>query len=474
MGESTEKFVPEMREEKKFDIITRTSELVAGTEYSEFDYKWVEENIKSIREAVKKGQHDVVYYPASGRDVLRVLVAYDAEELILVDDDEQHIGESEEQLKKIGIQPEVTISSEGNRRELIFDLEGKKRKIVEVNGDARVLTPDKLGVNQIDVLHIYLPTGAAQDIREDEAYLRDKYGNNWIEKRDDFETAQLMENDPDQPKPESESGEYKVVTKGIVNQLDVSNYEMVSEGGFFVFSETRLQRPGEPIQSLYEIAGLEEIPITGRHPHTVLTSFIPRADELEKMNSIGYIYRKNKTVDTKIIEIFNEAAGSGYDYFFTNLREGRFGLIDIGVGDKIDIGSAITNYYNQLEEKISMIVGKMTEARVEQSLIQRYRKKSISRFKNEILTLQGQFKELLREHGKMQEEYSRGEEITEEKIKTRLGIVEETNNSGESFLKNTKWPLAVELVASGDEGNKMVYEIISQFAEAKLDFIQDK
>src|SRR3989338_10975333 len=80
-------------------IIIEVTKLISGIDASESKLEWVKQNIQSIHEGVKTGRHDTVYYPASGRDILRPLVAYDANKLILIDSDSTRVGEAQRQLQ---------------------------------------------------------------------------------------------------------------------------------------------------------------------------------------------------------------------------------------------------------------------------------------------------------------------------------------------------------------------------------------
>jgi len=93
-----------------------------------------------------------VYYPASGIDVLRVVAACCPYRLILVDTDENTLGQTEEQLSKIGIKPDKVETYQEDRRDIRFVFNGKNRLVTEIMADARTVNLKELGINQVDVL----------------------------------------------------------------------------------------------------------------------------------------------------------------------------------------------------------------------------------------------------------------------------------------------------------------------------------
>ena len=66
----------------------------------------------------------------------------------------------------------------------------------------------------------------------------------------------------------------------------------------------------------------------------------------------------------------------------------------------------------------------------------------------------------------MSEKYNAGE-MNDEQATEYMGIVIELNNRGNrTDIKNTKWPLASQLVLNSEEKSRQVYELASQFVDA--------
>ncbi|HNV86810.1 MAG TPA: hypothetical protein PKL97_07620 [Candidatus Omnitrophota bacterium] len=187
-------------------------------------------NIHSIRDAIQSGRHETVYYPACGRDVGRVMLAYDPTHLILGDSDE--IALDDFLSSDLGITPsdylEDTTQTERPKgyedqygrktytvRTIRFMFDGKERTITFVRGDLRKIDMSPYHHNAVDVAHIYLPTAAV-------------YGQ--------------------------------------VPML----YDIVREGGFCV--ENELAFAGNSHSSLpaafFELTGLREVRISGREDRT--------------------------------------------------------------------------------------------------------------------------------------------------------------------------------------------------------------
>lgn len=253
-------------------FLEKFSGLIAGDGASEARINWVKKNIESIQAAVQKGKHKSGYYPASGYDGLRVLVAYDLERLVTSDSDRNLIGQTEEMLRLLGIEPKTNDISfndkgEATAREVAFELFGQQRTITEFYADAKGV--DLKSVRgfedgKADILHVYLATGA-----------------------DEFEGQGLNEN----------------------------NYGLVKEGGFFCFEEnpfgTGFAGDFEPLipSSLYGIFGLEKLEIIRRHPATVHSYNAADLEALDKQEpGRGAILHKAKAIDQKLAALIADVS----------------------------------------------------------------------------------------------------------------------------------------------------------------------
>src|SRR3989338_3648790 len=257
-------------------LVGKLASLIAGEGASEARVNWVRKNIESIREAVQRGKHQMGYYPASGYDGLRVLVAYDLGHLVTCDNDRDLIGQTEEMLKQLGIEPkakDIDLNERGEvtGREITFELFGRQRTISEFYMDlkdfelrALLRTVKGFEDGKVDVLHVYLPTGTGE-----------------AEER--------------------------------LQRLNENNYVLVREGGFFSFEENPFgvgfagDFESSMPSSIYEIFGLEKVDITKRHPVTVYSfsdSEHERYDKEEPRQ--GAILHKAKTMDEKLVDMIWE------------------------------------------------------------------------------------------------------------------------------------------------------------------------
>lgn len=415
------------------------------------------DNIASIRAAVKFGRHSTLYYPASGTDILRPLYAYDVSHLIAVDDDLQRVGETERQLRQLGIEPKVVV--ENNRRTISFELDGKRRQVTEVLGDVRIVSPQALGLETVDILHIYAPTGAEIPIREDDAYLMEKYGINWHMHRGNPDSF-----GDDAPEFDKD-GEYREVAGALKNSLNKTNYEMVTEDGFFVFEENPLGG-GFMSPSLLELTGLEQIEIVERHPWQVLTSFFPKASELGEKTRKGYIYKKAKTVDSRIFDNFGDAMMTGFwiDYGFMEFERGNWW--GIGIENPDDVGGSIDSKYAGLKKDLNDLSNSLTASGADPQLIKRFVEDSLGSFRKRLLESQEKFRELLVASEDVWDRHQSGD-ITNEQAIEEMGIVITKDKSGEvTQINDTKWKLASQLLLYGQERSDEVQSMIQVFANS--------
>lgn len=342
-------------------------QLVPDT--SEIDPVWRRENIESINEAVQDGLHETAYYPACGRDILRVVGSYDLAHLVAVDS--YDFEGFQEQLDQLGIVPTLTDLPNSSGTEYIFELGGKERKVTLVVGDAREISLADFGLNKVDVWHVYLPTGADEDITEQEVYLRGLYGDRWYSKLFDAEARQAMDDDPNAPEPDDETGHYKIVSRKIDKNLTASNICNVNVGGFLVLNERSWQAIEES-SVLDEIAGLKKIPITTRHPFDVLTSLYPTPEELNEIDRRGCIYQKTKEVSPEVIGTLEEVRELSYwSYYWLDMFEsGNHEYIDTkGNSGEVDIEFHLKQKLDEFDEVNEEITKSLRNQAVEEELI---------------------------------------------------------------------------------------------------------
>lgn len=181
------------------------------------------DNVATVREAIRGGEHGSMLYAGHKSDVLRLLLAYDPTTITFLSSTSFEI--STDRLRNVI--PELDVVESEDTTEIHLDVEGKRRRLIHT----------KQGSMARGAMDIY-------------------YG-----RRDWF--------------------------------LDV--YDMVSEGGFFVFYEKPL---AERIPaSLLFITGLNELPII-------------RGGRTSVEDHEGVVYRKIKRVDLKILRSALDLLGS--------------------------------------------------------------------------------------------------------------------------------------------------------------------
>lgn len=233
---------------------------------------WIAGNIHTIKNAIHRvltgqGSEQTMYYPASGNDIIRPLLAYNVGHLIAVDTQAAIFDKLKTTLDNLGISHEES-EEEETIKHLNFELGGQVRKVTYIKGDAGQFSLSTVGLNEVNILHVYKPVGS------------------------------------------------------VSISLNSSNYPMVKDGGFFCFEENRLVPLNVP--TLYEIAGLEGIKIVRRNPLTVTTNFGPSKDDIPYLSREGFIYHKVSSVEPKIIQILDEVSKTFYDYDTHELVETPF------------------------------------------------------------------------------------------------------------------------------------------------------
>ncbi len=352
-------------------VIEPTAELILPDDATSEDRAWARDNITSIRRAIRNGKHGSAYYPSSGTDGVRVLVAYDVDHLVCVDQIFDMFSETSDRLRAVGATALET-SMAGIQRTLRFELDGRQRTIVEIVGDARLHTPETLGLPQVDVYHAYLPNGSDRDLTEREQFLRERY------EADEFyittdEANLIMQHDPSAPFPADMSGAYRIARRGLKDHPDSYNYQTVREGGFLALGEA--SAGFSPV--LCAIAGLRALPITRRHPYTVSTSLYPNPDELKAWNHMGTIFQKVRTVNPEIVQICTEAPR--LDWAFNGFTQGD--LYFLGVVEDAAVVQGIEEWHRSHVAEVQGIAHRFRTAGVEGQLASEFVVESTESFK---------------------------------------------------------------------------------------------
>ncbi len=352
-------------------IIEQHAKLAAGDKADPATIQRITDNILSINKAVRQGRHQTLYYPASGRDVVRVLLAYDVEHLLAVDTEDP---KTEESLKRLGIKVKVSEQSRLGRLEKIlrFNLAGKKRQITQIVGDARgVQVRNYLGSETADIVHIRRPTGADQDISAGELYAVQQA----------LHPAEVVPvpADPDLTLP------------GIRWHLAQPVYDLVSPGGFIVLNEgtlainygieTDLSQKIELPQKLLEILKLKEFKIV---PHVKTLGnegvIYQKLEQIPQpaLDSLLKVTKKLSELAYHVYELKGGALWAGYlvwrfsDYkeiLSENLNDTHRFLLDAGVppeeADSIvaDLMSSATKEIVVFQEIVKSYLAKLDEAK---------------------------------------------------------------------------------------------------------------
>ncbi|MGB2661123.1 MAG: hypothetical protein WBD04_01925, partial [Candidatus Omnitrophota bacterium] len=219
------------------EAIRKYAEYMAGRSES-IDLEWAEQNMLSIYRAVRSAEgarHTTLYYPASGSDVLRPLLAYDAEHLIAVDDESVAIGIIKDDLDKMGVR--YSLEVKGNINVFYFEMGGKPRKITFIIDDARNVDPNEYAPEGIDVYHVYFPMEA------------------------------------------------------VSTSFSAENLRLIPIGGFLSLDERRVFYEPVP-ERILNMLGLQEFEVVGRHPSSI--SGTTRMHGTYEGDKRRFIYRKIK------------------------------------------------------------------------------------------------------------------------------------------------------------------------------------
>src|SRR3989338_1440557 len=432
-----------------------------------WEKQWIKDNITSLQEAVREGKHETLYYPAHGFDILRPLIAYDASQLIAVDSDNQLRGRIQQQLEQLGVSFTTETSSDDSLVTTSFNWQGKDRRVTEVFEDARQFNIQELGLAKVDVLHVYLPTGADQDVDELDLYFKQKYPpDEWMRRKTRYQLGEIPEEMV--PAVDPETGKYQVIHKAIENRLTQQNYDLVSEGGFFCFDERGLspyKRAFDAPHVLFEMAGLQEKGITRRYPWTVRTSFVPSKADVQFMDRAGVIYHKERGVSPQTLEAFNHVISVINDtgYNIEMFGSGEFDtFVHFEDGEKL--GDAVLRRFNDLDEGVERISGEFQKAGIKPQKIKQFKDQMTREYKQSLLRLQQSFKSFLEVLGQAGNRLRQGE-VNQSQFWQELGI-----EFGQSRYdtKSRRWPFAPAALLGNKEQAQNNLALIREFTQLEF------
>jgi len=327
---------------------------IAGKNADGNKINWVEENIRTIRQAVQAGRHSTGYYPASGEDGLRVLIAYDLDILVTCDKNENLIGATEVKLNELGVEFSKNYDEANKRKEITFKLPGRpgKRKIIEHYKDVKDLDLSaEFSSGKVDVVHTYLPN-LAQD------YIR-------------FE-----------------------------DMLKFTN-----EGGFLCDGENDQNIPYREAlipQSLYEMSGLKKIEIIQRQPYTV-TNYARVVEELPKQPTKGIIFQKEREVKDEIRRLlWHDGGNFNIVSFMKWLGRNIDGVLASGfsyIGSEDLTPKTLENFLikdkAQFISRIKTFTEKLEALGVTKGLLETFQQESLTIYIREWQHLRSEYKRLL-------------------------------------------------------------------------------
>jgi hypothetical protein len=416
----------------------------------------IKQNILTTREAVKDGKHSTIFNPGSWKDILRALSAYDADHLIVAETADPVQGEAARQLDLLGVKYEATVSEDKKTTVINFEMEGRARTITERNEDARLVAKE---IGNIDVLHIYNPTGANTPLNVLQLWALKKYN---VPPHESM--VERYRNDPDAPKPKPGTDEYEIVSSGIQKHLIEDLYNQVNEGGFFVFNESHLSinysRASEHTpKSLYELIGIEEKQTISRHPSTIVTS----GKDWDKKT--GFIYKKERTVEWAVMEAAEDAIdlSDSIETGFVNLNKGGLDFLDVNLDmSKEDIEKAVQGRSAQLQGSLRSISDKFISLGSDAVLVQKYEQEVIDHFVKALSDFQRSVKELLQTYDSVAHRIQTEGMSMDDGI-AELGIVV----TGDK-IQDTIYPFASALVYNDEKNRDEIYDFLTEFAKAEL------
>lgn len=408
---------------------------------------WKRDNILSIRECVKNGNHKTIYYPACGHDIFRPLIAYDADHLIAIDFEK---GNKEQfllkQIKDSGLFCEIKEHKENKSTEITFFLDSRQRKITLAHKDARLLSPNEFGMEKVDVLHLYLPTGA--DVSVNDSHIISD------------ETKKDIEQIPDEKK------EFYLNNK-VERHLSWSNYSLVNVNGFMVFDEESFNRYSVP-KSFQQIIGLKERQITSRYPKDISTFHFDLQDTINDPNSkIGYIYQKTKDIDRDLFDVCKETL-TDIPWIFYELEQIRAGQFEMlanrDEGQKLDFVDLINVSYINSLKIIEEIIKKFDNFVIEKQLLIDLKNEFIDHYKIYVRDIRAEFYETIAIYHEQTDQYLNSK-LSEEELYDSLSLKFKHNR-----FESNKWPAMACLFDSDEQKCQDNYYMINVFIQNKFDF----
>lgn len=404
------------------DII-RIARDIAGKDADQEQRDWVAQHIESNTEAVQSGKHDIIYYPGSGRDAIRALVAYDARHVIAVEYYKDYTTPLED-FKDFNIRELPT--GDENRREFVFDYNGAERRITEIVGDARLVDPKEIAGRRPDILHIYTPSMGPYDDLGD-----------------------------------------KAVLSKISSDLSEENYRMIEVGGFFIFDESSISvsscwtRADKELAALY---GLEELRTVKRNPYRRF-NFTMTVPDKEK----GYIYKKNEEISQEVFMAAQDARGLMYlqDYVLGCLREGEPERIFFEPRD--DYAPDVRELFHGILTQADEVVSACVTAGIPREKCTRFRKAFEDDLLDRLAEIFLSYKEFLAVVGD-----KKTGPVTEEELKPYGFVCFSVPEDAHSY-SNAQWPFATHFLSDrklSDEHYELWWDSDSSEAQDLLSIMK--
>lgn len=330
-----------------------TSKRFLNKIYSSENKERLDSHIDSIREVINFGKHESMYYPGSGFDAFRALLAYEVQKLVAVDKGEHTLGDLEKKFKEMGKVYDLKI--EEDRKVFQFEWEGRQRQIIEVREDlSDIEMSDYFDSDRPDILHTYL----------------------------------------------TNSSEYKD------SGFSLKKYNSVETGGFVVMNEDTLVgdflKNQKLPESLLKVMGLNRKEITRRPPEHILTSGAI-TDQLGQ----GFIYKKEKEVGGEIVETV-------LDYIYSDSFLPK-SLKSLQEGAMLNFRLEGENFVNAFENVLSSfiyktetLIDRLSDLGVEHSLLETIKAEIKKDLKYEINITYEKYKELVDKYIEMSQDIESG------------------------------------------------------------------
>ena len=425
------------------------------------------DNIKSIQQAVMQGRRSTLFDPAVGRDGLRLILAYDVDHLIAADKQEFSIVDL---LQKMDIPYNIQEANNGLQRDFYFSINGKDRRVTEFRMDARDVKFKDAGIEggKVDVLHIYLPMGAANP----------KYSG------DIFEEDVNKEN-------------IDIIHPGFSPKLNAHNIGMINVEGYLCIEESHGGGHYKEIvpSVFFDMMGLREHHITNRNPYNVTTSFAPSEDSFSHQD--GYIYQKVRTVDEDVVAKLEQLLSDTWTTGYQLDRVLNYGFYDEVVSvqeerqefDHSDWDALETwteavktsklalmsqmNFADIMNETISPLLSgidanleDLVQMGVSSQQISEFRVDLNKRVMSRLKILQSYYKEFFEHYDSTISRLEKGD-ITSEQAGEELGFYRDEYDE----IQNKQFPFAIKLLFENVGDEDLFLRYAKEFSEMSLDSI---